>query len=142
MVANNGLSLAACEAEMTTYPIHDPQGERVIAFEIENVYIGVPTIARLLESVDGITHIHQRRWFRGPDDVHVVFRFRDQECIVWEPYGDSSRYWIGPQSPVPDLDMRTVQEVFNRYQQPVFRRVVGNILSLRIFSSLIGRDVQ
>ncbi len=127
---------------MTTYPIHDPQSGRVVAFEIENVYIGVPTIARLLESVNGITQVRQRRWFRGPDDVHVLFWFRDQECMVWEPYGDSSRYWIGPQDPAPYLDMGAVQEVFNRYQPSVFRRIVGDILSLRIFSTFISDNVQ
>jgi hypothetical protein len=28
--------------------------------------------------------------------VHIRFRYHDRECIVCEPYGDNSRWWIGP----------------------------------------------
>jgi hypothetical protein len=40
--------------------------------------------------------VRPRKWWVGSPDVHIRFRYHDREYIVWEPWGDNSRWWIGP----------------------------------------------
>jgi len=74
-----------------TYPILRPDGS-VHAFEISNAWIPMHTIRRMLRSVPDVSEI-RRIWFR---EQRVLFRLHGEECEIWEPFGDSSRYWIGP----------------------------------------------
>lgn len=41
---------------MRTYPLQWEQG-KTAAFEVENAYIGLGTIVRLLEKVDQVSHV-------------------------------------------------------------------------------------
>jgi hypothetical protein len=84
---------------MRTYPIHDEAGD-MFAFEIANVVVA-RRFAALLQSIDGVSDVRPRRRWTGSPDVHIRFRDRDREYIVWEPYGDSSRWWIGPDDDNP-----------------------------------------
>lgn len=117
---------------MMTYPIRDEHGQ-IFAFEIENAYISVRTIARLLRSVAGVSGVEARRPFSASRDVHVVFQFSGQRFLVWEPYGDSSRYWIGPDDDGrrPIVDLHAIEEVFRQYVVPIPVRLLGGLLTLR-----------
>jgi len=116
---------------MNTYLILDNIG-KPFAFEVENFYLSPSKAATLLRSVNGVSDIQQRRLFRQPMDVHVRFRFRGVPFIVWEPYGDSSRYWIGPadeQQAHPDVV--DLQAAFGRYDPPVLLKALGYVFSLK-----------
>ena len=116
---------------MTTYSILD-SAERLLAFEIENVYLTVSKAAALLQSVDGVSDIERRQLFRKPMDVHIRFRFRGVPFIVWEPYGDSSRYWIGPaDKEQAHPNVADLQATFDRYEPPFVLRALGYIVSLK-----------
>jgi hypothetical protein len=115
---------------MTTYPILDNAGKR-FAFEIENVYLTLSKAAALLRSVDGVSDIEQRRLFRRPMDVHVRFRYRGVPFIVWEPYADSSRYWIGPEDARAHPDVGDLQAAFDRYNPPFVLKALGYLVSLK-----------
>jgi hypothetical protein len=67
---------------------------------------------RILESVDGVTQV-RRNWF---NENHFSFYFLGRECVVNEPFGDNSRYWIGPTELDPPLDMRPVHEAFRKFR--------------------------
>ena len=67
---------------------------------------------RLLSSVDGVSSF-KRQWF---DDDRYSFVYRGRRCVVNEPYGDNSRYWIGPTESDPPLDMRAVHDAFVRFK--------------------------
>jgi hypothetical protein len=117
---------------MKTYPAKTSPDGRLVAFEVENAYIGAAAVARLLEQAAGVSEVRRRRLFSGDGDVHVRFRHRGQPCIVWEPYGDNSRYWVGPESPEAFTeDLREVERVFDEYSPPMHRAMLGNLLSLR-----------
>jgi hypothetical protein len=119
---------------MKTFPSKSSTDGRLIAFEIENAYIGPAAAARLLEKADGVSAVQRRRPFSGSGDVHVRFKHHGQSCIVWEPYGDNSRYWIGPENAESfSGDIRDIEQVFSKYSPPVLRAVLGNLLSLRVF---------
>lgn len=93
---------------MRTFPIKDAEGS-VFAFEIDAPLLGW-RLARRLRAVPGVTDVRPRRWWVGSPDVHIRFRYRDCEYVVWEAYGDSTRWWVGPQdenaphAPLDDLE--------------------------------------
>ena len=84
---------------MKTFPIHDNQG-RLLAFEINNLFISRRRTIHILKSIEGVEITYRRFPFaRDSSDVFCKFLFDGQEYIAMEPWGDSSRYWIGPEPP-------------------------------------------
>ena len=79
---------------MRTYPIKDDGGV-LFAFEIRAQLLGV-RLSRLLGRLEGISDVRRRKWWTGSPEVHIRFQYCGREYIVWEPYGDNSRWWIGP----------------------------------------------
>ena len=125
---------------MKTYPIIAKDGCRAFAFEVENIYISPTTAARLVATVDGVTEVELRKTFAKSSDVHVEFKYRGQPYIVWEPFGDSSRYWIGPKEEANDAaDAALLETVFKRYRPPLLRALLGDILTLRFVARFPGR---
>jgi hypothetical protein len=118
---------------MTTYPILDATGRRY-AFEVESVYLTLSKGVTVLKAVDGVSNLQKRRLFRRPMDVHVRFRYRGVAFVVWEPYADSSRYWIGPEHPErSQMDVADLQAAFDAYDPPLLLKVLGNLLSRRFW---------
>ncbi|MBZ2208396.1 hypothetical protein [Massilia soli] len=127
-----GLAAVANEVNMRTFPATSEPDGRLSAFEVENAYIGPSAVAQILRGTEGVTEVEQRRLFSRDSDVHVKFKYRGYPCIVWEPYGDNSRYWIGPASTgMFTEDMAPVEKAFAHYQPPLHRTLVGDILTLR-----------
>jgi hypothetical protein len=80
---------------MKTYPIKDNNGNP-FAFEIDNVYISIRKLSKLLSSLEGIRNIKTRKLFEMHKENHVEFEYNGDTFVVWEPFGDNSTYWIGP----------------------------------------------
>ena len=82
---------------MKIYDLHDPQG-RLFAFEIPN--IGRSAVCDLLGSFAD-TAIKRRPCFLSEfrEEQFCDFSFSGQAFRVWEPFGDNSRFWIGPEPP-------------------------------------------
>jgi hypothetical protein len=78
-----------------TYPIKDASGT-IFAFEIDAQLIG-HRLARVLREIDGVSDVRPRQWWFGSADVHIRYFYRGREYVVWEPFGDNSRWWIGPE---------------------------------------------
>ena len=115
-----------------TFPAATAPDGRLLAFEVENAYIGPGTVARLLRQADGVTDVEQRRLFSRESDVHVRFKYLGEPCIVWEPYGDNSRYWIGPENPDSfNRSIGDVEKVLANHKPPMHRALIGDLLSLR-----------
>jgi hypothetical protein len=127
---------------MNTYPIVDPkQGECPFAFEIENAYVSRRTVARLLGELDGVTEVGLGGRFGSSNDVRVEFKYGNRDYVVLEPFGDNSRYWIGPKNSAENTgDISEVENVFKRYQPPLHRTLIGDILTLRVLKRLAGRN--
>jgi hypothetical protein len=79
---------------MRTYPIRDDGGV-LFAFEVNAQLLG-RRLARVLRQIDGVSDVRPRRWWTGSPDVHIRFQYRGREYVVWEPFADNSRWWIGP----------------------------------------------
>lgn len=124
---------------MKTYPTKSDDG-RLYAFEVENVYIGSRRIAQILRTVPGVSGVRVRRLFSSPSEARVFFRYLDWDYVVWEPYGDSSRYWFGPAGDENTaISIDDIEAAFKKYKLPVVRKVVGDLVSLN-FKSLFGLE--
>lgn len=127
---------------MDTYPIVDPKkGASPFAFEIENAYVSRRTVARLLGKLDGVTDVGLGGRFGSSNDVRVEFKYQNRDYVVLEPFGDNSRYWIGPKNSAESAgDIGQVESLFKRYRPPFHRALIGDILSLRVLKRLAGKN--
>jgi len=50
-------------------------------------------IFRVLQATEGVADV-KRNWF---SEAHITFNYRGEPFVINEPWGDSSRYWVGPQ---------------------------------------------
>lgn len=124
---------------MRTYDVLEYEGD-CKAFEIESAYVTRRKIAAILGGVEEVTDIRLRKPFSKSDEVHLRFQFKGRECVVWEPFGDSSRYWIGPENVEGgEIDLYEVKAAFEQYRPSRPARVVGDLLSLN-FKSLFRLD--
>ena len=92
--------------------------------------ISTSDVTRILGGVPGVKNIRRRRRFVGSSDVHVRFTYSGREFLVWEPYGDSSRLWIGPESTEErpsDLDIGPLQAAFSEFRPVWWRRWVAKL---------------
>jgi hypothetical protein len=81
---------------MRIYDQHDDEG-RVIAFEISSLLISRSGVCAVAETVPGALVIERPRPFTWTaDDDFCQFEVDGQRFKAWEPFGDNSRYWIGP----------------------------------------------
>jgi hypothetical protein len=51
-----------------------------------------------------------------PRTDRFAFIYLGRSCVVHEPFGDNSRYWIGPVAQEPAIDMTAVRDAFSRFQ--------------------------
>jgi len=119
---------------METYPIKNEAG-LIYAFEIENIYISLREIATILSSLNEISNIKIRKPFQTATENQIEFECMGKKCIVWEPYGDSSRYWIGAKDvDNKDIDVTAIEASFKCHQPFFLRKILGDILSLKFLA--------
>jgi hypothetical protein len=101
-----------------TYPIQTAEGS-LIGFEIGNTWLLTHRpIFKILRSVDGVSDVQSRR----NDGDRISFHFKGESFIVHEPWGDSSRYWIGPVDTAQSkVDITPLQQAFQHYHGPIAR---------------------
>lgn len=125
---------------METFPVAGKMpGQRTYAFEIESAYVEPGAIARLLKGVVGVAFVRERRLCSGQREIHAEFRYMNREFVVWEPFGDNTRYWIGPKdSSANAVGIGLVEDAFKRYRPPFRRRLIGGLMSLPLVKQLVS----
>lgn len=100
---------------METYDITDGKG-RLYAFEIDNTYFGFARQA-VVKIIKG--HLPEAKVLRTPkplssfrEDTFCEFELAGSVFEVLEPFGDNSRYWIGPKDRTWHSEIDTIQKVF------------------------------
>lgn len=114
---------------MQTYPIMDQNG-CLVAMEVDIAFVGLKSLARAIECVEGVSELAVRKPFSGSSDVRVTFRYQGDEYAVVEPFGDNSRYWIGPVSEGVKQDMSPIESQLRLHVPSLLRRIIGVILTL------------
>jgi hypothetical protein len=95
---------------MKTYDINYHDG-RLFAFEVNNTLLGRRAACEIARSIPGAHVVRQPQflsWWR--EDVFCEFLLGAFKFEIWEPFGDNSRYWIGPAGNDP-ADMRPTEEL-------------------------------
>jgi len=103
---------------MKTYPILSDKGD-FLGFEINNTFIRSSTIIKLLQKNLNIQDIQKQKFFDS-SEVRINFIYKNQDYIVWEPFGDNSRYWIGllenEKLENNFEDLKDIEIVFKKYK--------------------------
>jgi hypothetical protein len=90
---------------MEIYDLRDAEG-RVFAFEIETTSLGRHGACRVARRIPGARVVRcQRRFAWSNRDDFCEFDLGAVTVIIEEPFGDNSRYWVGPVPPqyVPQI---------------------------------------
>ncbi len=69
--------------------------------------------------------------FESGNEIHTEFTFDGAKFVVWEPFGDNSRFWIGPSdeetgSTTSTLKLREI--VSSNWPGPI-SRVLSHVVS-------------
>ena len=99
---------------MKTYDLKDDEG-RVFAFEIPNLLVSRRGVCKIVRGIPGVSLIKEpRRWRLSADDEFCEFELEGVRFVAWEPFGDNSRYWIGPKPPRWVAGIDRVRGAFKR----------------------------
>ena len=102
---------------MKTYPIKRDDGT-LSAFEVTSGWVTFRPLYAILTSVPGVTGV-VRQFLK---DDRVSFSYNSVPFVVYESFGDSSRYWIGPTDPANyHGDVEPLHNAFRRYRRPMLR---------------------
>src|SRR4051812_48504811 len=89
-----------------TFDLTDNEG-RILAFEIDNCRINRRSVCDVIRSIPGVTIRREpKRWWISLEEEFCEFDLDGVRFVAWEPFGDNSRYWIGPKPPrwVPQIE--------------------------------------
>jgi hypothetical protein len=120
-----------------TYPIKDETGQP-FAVEVEVAYCGIRSLAQTIASVEGVADVRVCKPFSGSGDVRAKFRYQGDEFAVVEPFGDNSRYWIGPVAQAPHRDVSPIESQLKAFRPSLLRRVVGDLVTFN-FGAQTGK---
>ena len=97
---------------MRTFP-HIREDRTFAYFEISNAFPwSWGFMRRVLTSVQGVSDFKRA----SSNDDRFAFAYLGRNCVVHEPFGDNSRYWIGPVEKEPPIDMTPVRDAFPRFR--------------------------
>ena len=104
------------DSRMKIYDLHDDQN-RIFAFEIPNPGLGRGGVYRVVETIPGGALVRRPKrflsWFR--EGTFCEFIVDGETYDVEEPFGDNSRYWVGPRPPRWLPQTEKVRDAFARW---------------------------
>lgn len=98
---------------MRTYDLKDKKG-RVFAFEVSNFLLGRQNLCKVILTVPNAKILRKPKRFSS-EETFCEFKVENQRFTAMEPFGDNSRYWIGPKPPKWCKQIRKVQKAFAGY---------------------------
>ena len=94
-------------------------------FEVPNIYFpSSASVSRFFAKCPGVQVTKKRKMFESGNEGHAELAYEGTTFIVWEPFGDNSRYWIGPKedSKIEVDSLRRLHEfVSSNWPGPVSR---------------------
>lgn len=117
---------------MKTFPVASDDGKLQVGFEIENAYATPSEVAGVLRAIAGVSEIRRGGSWLSSTDIRLTFSFNGKPFVVLEPFGDNSRYFIGPELQAPaDDQIEIIENAFRAYRPSVARQLAGDVLTLR-----------
>jgi hypothetical protein len=116
---------------MNVFDLENPEGQ-IIAFEVGNSLLGRRTACAIVESIPGcrmLTKPKMMSWLR--ETTFCRFELDGVVFAIEEPFGDNSRYWIGPEATnwVPQITVVRQAFVDAPDMRPWVRLLVFALLS-------------
>ena len=79
---------------MKIHELKDEAG-RIFAFEVFN--FGRHRACRFVTKIPGVSIVKRQKHFQfTADDEFCEFELNGKRFLLWEPWGDNSRFWVGP----------------------------------------------
>jgi hypothetical protein len=104
---------------MKTYDLIDDSG-RLFAFEVPS-RLGRVGIRKIIEKIPGAKILKFYGYFAtGGEDIRGEFELNGKIFDVFEPFGDNSRYWIGPKHKGFCDEINIIRETFIKGKIPLF----------------------
>lgn len=98
---------------MRTNPTLDSTGTKIVSFSVPSLsFAGLGGVEKILRSVEGVEIVRRRRFLQLSTDIHFEFRFRGADCVVWEPWGDSSEYVVLQTAGGDPVDLTPIETAF------------------------------
>ena len=95
-----------------TYPVFRGDGS-MLALEVTSAWLTFRPLFSIMRSVPGVVDV-RRQYF---NEDRILFVYLGVDCVINEPWGDNSRYWIGPKSPeISSIDMAPINIAFQNHQ--------------------------
>jgi hypothetical protein len=98
-------------AALRIHDLKDAEG-RTFAFEIERgMRLDRRRLYNRIRAIPGVEILRAPKafsWFR--EEEFCEFSLAGVHFVVWEPFGDSSRYWIGPKDKAWHAETGIVRE--------------------------------
>ncbi len=95
-----------------------PGNKGLVAFEV-NAALGRRRAARVVAAIAGVRILRRPRLLAGVrEEVFCEFELKGQRFNVWEPFGGSSRYWIGSSNAAAASVLQVVRQAFIDYTFP------------------------
>jgi len=88
----------------------------------------------MLRTLPEVSAVRVRRMFVESTDGRVFFTYRGEPFVVWEMFGDNSRYWVGPEGE-SDQDIAKLERGVAAHRPRILRRIFGHLLTLRFLPS-------
>ena len=101
---------------MRVFDIRSDDG-RLRAFEVDNSWLTRRGAARIVRSIPDVRVTRAKSSWFARDDF-CEFELYGVRFVVDEPFGDSSRYWIGPTAGCHETDLLAVRERFLSVVRP------------------------
>jgi hypothetical protein len=100
---------------MRVYDIN-PSNKGLVAFEI-NASLGRRRATRVVSGIPGVRILRRPRLFaRLREEVFCEFELKHHRFNIWQPLGNSSRYWIGASNGTSTSVLLQVRQAFIDYQ--------------------------
>lgn len=97
---------------MRTHDLTDSAG-RLIAFEVSNALLSRHRAQRILRKIPGVTIRRRQRPYQLRSEEHFCeFSLGGRCFVISEPWGDSSRFWIGQRPPEPSAELESLRAHF------------------------------
>ena len=115
---------------MRVFDIRAEDG-KLHAFEVENTWLSRKGVARIVRSIPGVRIRRAKSSWFSRDDF-CEFEVNGVRFVAEEPFGDSSRYWIGPLEGHHDAELTVVRERFLAVRRPewISTRLVAALLMM------------
>lgn len=119
---------------MDVYEIPNTTRDRIYGVAVDNSYISIRTLARILTRLPQVSDVQVRRIF-SRTGTKISFEYEGCRFIVFEPFDDNAQLWIAPERNCSRVDVEPLKTALLAHRPSIIRHIIGNILSLRLFKS-------